>query len=290
MLGRSLGGMVVLPLVAVALAACGSSTPAGTTSRSGTPTAAPHTPSGPPSGPPSGSGTAAGDADVSGAITVTSVLCSWPGTSGPGIRVFAQPAGQTSSGVQLVILVQADAVNVKAATGSGTTYAQREFNGPGVSNFDETKGATVDATLTEDKAQGAHPGNIGAMSSLTMTVACGSEQPGTASVTVTGSTADGMLSGQLTSARVDCATYPQGKTADVTALTQVGGSSMLIIVGVTWAGITVAVDGRFYANTDPGTGTATSGGAHWSGDVTEQSSGATLHVSGDATCGSSTAT
>ena len=287
--GRSLRGIVLVPVLAVALAACGSSSPSSTTSSGGTPPTASATPA-PPSGPPSGSGTAVGDANVSGAITVSSVLCSWPGTSGPGIRVFAHAASQTSSGVQLVILVQADAVNVKAATGSGTTYAQREFNGPGVSNFDETKGATVDATLTEDKAQGAHPGNIGAMSSLKMTVACGREQPGTASVTVTGSTADGMLSGQLTSARVDCATYPQGKTADVTALTQVGGSSMLIIVGVTWAGITVSVDGHFYANTDPGTGTATSAGAHWSGDVTEQSSGATLHVSGDATCGSSTAT
>ncbi len=287
MLGRSLRGMAMLPVVAVALAACGSSSPASTTSSGGTPPTASPT----PAGPPSGSGTAVGDANVSGPITVSSVLCSWPGTDGPGIRVFAQPASQTPSGVHLVILIQAQTVNVKAATGAGNTYAQRLFNGPGVSSFDTTKGATVDATLTEDRTQAAHPGTIGAMSSIKLTVACGNEQPGTASVTVTGNTPGGALSGQLTSARVDCATYPQGKTADITALTQVGGSPMLIIVGATWAGITVSVDGHFYTNTDPSSGTATSTGAHWSGDVTDQSGGGgTLHVSGTATCGTSTAT
>lgn len=285
MLGRSLRGIVAVPMVAIALAACGSSSPTSTTSSGATP----PTPSPTPAGPPSGSGTAVGDANVSGPITVTSLFCSWPGTDGPGIRVFADLTNQPS-GVQLVILIQAQTVNVKAATGSGATYAQREFNGPGVSNFDGTKGATVDTTLTEDKSQGTHPGTIGAMSSIKLTVACGNEQPGTASLTVTGNVPGGALSGQLTSARVDCTTYPQGNNADVTALTQVGGSPMLIIVGVYWGGITVSVDGHFYTNTDPASGTATSTGAHWSGDVSEQNSGGTLHVSGDATCGSSTKT
>jgi hypothetical protein len=280
-LNRSLSGFLVALIGTVAVAACGSTSIGSTAPATASPT---------PAGPPSGTGSSVGDANVSGPITVSSVLCFWPSANGPDIRVFAQPMGQPSSGVGLVILIQPHTVNVRAATGSGSTYAQREFNGTGVSGFDGTRGATVDSTLVEDKTAGAHPGVIGAMASIHMTVACGDEQAGSASVSVTGSTPGGALSGRLTSPRVDCATYAQGKTAVVTALTQVGGRTVLIIVGVSWAGITVATDAHFYTNTGAATGSVSGTTAHWNGDVTDTSSGATLHVSGDATCGSSTAT
>ena len=282
MLNRSLGGILVALMGTVAVAACGS-----TSSGSTAPATAAASPT--PAGPPSGTGSSVGDANVSGPITVSSVLCFWPSANGPDIRVFARPAGQPSSGVGLVIFIQAHTVNVRAATGSGSTYAQREFNGTGVSGFDGTRGATVDSTLVEDKTAGAHPGVIGAMTSIHLTVACGGEQAGSASVSVTGSTPGGALSGRLTSPRVDCATYAQGKTAVVTALTQVGGRTVLIIVGVSWAGITVATDAHYYTNASAATGSVNGTTAHWNGDVTDTSSGATLHVSGDARCGSSTA-
>lgn len=268
-------------MATMALAACGSSSVAGGTPPTSSPT---------PSGPPKASGTAKGDANVAGNIKVSSVLCGWPETSGQGIRVFAQPEGQPPSGVQLVILIQAHAVNVRAATGSGATYGQREFNGTGVSEFDGAGGGKVDTTLTEDKAAGINPGTVGAVTSVTMTVDCANQQPGSAAVAVTGNAPGGPLSGQLTSARVVCATYPQGKTANITALTRVGGRTVLIIVGVTWLGISVSTDGHYYANSDTASGTASDTGGHWSGDVTEQSSGSKLHVAGDATCGSSTKT
>ena len=268
-------------LIAVFLAACGSSsTGAGSPSPTSSPT---------PSGPPSGTVATVGDANVAGTAKLSQVQCSEPSVDGPTIVVY----GLTPSGVSLYVTIQAHMVVVRAATSSGTTYAQREFDATaGISGFDAARGAKVDATLTENKAISDKPGTIGAVKSVTLSVDCANQQPGSASITVTGNTAGGALgTGPLTSARADCGSYPQGKTASVVALTKIGGKTALIIIGVTWAGITVATgDGHFYTNTSPASGSATDKGGHWNGDVTDPSSGTKLHVSGNATCGSSSKT
>ena len=309
--------VAMLAVTTVALAACSGSSRSATTGGSATATATPAPAGSPtatgsivggssrsaatgasatatatpaPAGPPTATGSIEGDTNVGGSVKVTSVLCDWPGTNGAGIRLFGQPAGQATGGVALVILVTAQSVNVRAATGSGTTYAQREFNGTGVTNFDAAKGGSINTPLTEDPAAGTHPGTIGAARSINLTIDCSGQQPGTTSLTVSGNTAGGAVTGGVSSARVDCASYAQGLTADVTGLTTVGGKSVLVIVGVTWAGITVAVDGHFYTNSAFTTGTASATGGQWNGDVTDQSTGTTLHVAGDATCGSSTKT
>jgi hypothetical protein len=266
-------------LMAVAVAACGSSSTGG-----GTPAA---TSSPTPSGPPTASGTTKGDTSVAGNIKFSSVSCNEPRVNGSAIRMFGQTAGQPANGLTLVISIQAQSVNVRAASGSGATYAQREFNGSGVSGFDAAKGAKVDSTLIEDKAAGANPSTIGAVTSLAMMVDCANQQPGSASLTVTGTASGGTLSGQLTSARVQCYSLQQGNSVGVTALAQVGGKPDLIIVSVYWMGITAANNAHFYINNDPSSGTATTTGGHWNGDVTEQATGAKLHISGEATCGSS---
>jgi hypothetical protein len=284
MLTRSL--VAILALTTLALAACGSTSSSGTSGTSAAPIGTPA----PPAASPKASGSTEGDANIAGTIKVTSVLCNWPGTNGAGIRLFAQPAGHPADGVALVIFVTAQSVNVRAATGSGTTYAQREFNGTGVTNFDAAKGASINTTLTEDPAAGTHPGTVGVARSINLTIDCSGQQAGTTSLTVSGNTPGGAVVGAVSSARVDCASYTQGLSANVTGLTRVGGRTVLVIVGVTWAGITVSVDGHFYTNSAVTAGTASATGGHWNGDVTDQSIGTTLHVAGDATCGSSTKT
>jgi hypothetical protein len=265
------------------LAACGgsstTSTGAGSTTGAG------------PTGPPTATVTAQGDASVAGTIKVSSVQCSEPRVNGPAIRMLGHPPGQTAGGIDLVMTVQAKSVNVRAAMGSGATYSQREFSSAGgVSAFDAAKGAKVDATLTEIPQSSIRPETIGAVTAITMTVDCANQQPGMSSVTVTGTTAVGDFDGKLTSARVDCGSYPQGKTVGVTALTHIGAKPVLIIVAVFWMGISVSSDGRYYTNTDTASGTVTGTMGHWNGEVTDAAAGAKLHVAGDATCGSSTAT
>jgi hypothetical protein len=265
------------------LTACGSSTaPTG-----GSTPSVSHT----PTGPPTASGTTTGDSNVAGAFKVTSVSCSEPRPDGPAIRMFAQPPGQPANGISLVITIQAKGVVVRVASGSGATYAQREFGSTGgVTGFIAATGGRVVATLTEIPASAVNPSTIGAVKSITMTVDCANQQPGTATITVTGSTPSGAITGLLTSPRVQCSSYPQGDQVSVTALATIGGKPQLIITSVYWMGISAAVDSGFYTNTDSATGTATATKGHWNGDVTYGASGNKLHILGDATCGSSTAT
>jgi hypothetical protein len=95
---------------------------------------------------------------------------------------------------------------------------------------------------------------------------------------------------QLTSPRVQCSYYPQDDQVSVTALATIGGKPQLIITSVYWMGISAAADSGFYTNADPATGTATATKGHWNGEVTYAASGNKLHIVGDATRGSSTAT
>jgi hypothetical protein len=268
----------LLAVAVLTLAACGSS--------SATSSAPPASPT--PSGPPTATGTAQGDAGLAGPISFSSVSCQNPRPTGPAIRIFALAPGQGPTGIGFVISISAVGVNVRVASGSGATYAQREFNGTGVSNFDAARGAKVDSTLTENPAVASKPATIGVLTSISMTVDCANQQPGTASLKIAGPTPNGAISGAVTSPRVECSSSAQGNAVVVTALVEVAGKPHLVIASTSYAGITVALDGHFYIDSsNPATtGSASTTGGQWHGTVKEASTTNTLQITGSATCGS----
>jgi hypothetical protein len=81
---------------------------------------------------------------------------------------------------------------------------QRVFTGSGVTGFDAARGATLDSNLRETHPAGAVPGTIGALTRVHGTVDCGNQNVGTSTVTVTGKTGLGTLTGPLESVRVAC--------------------------------------------------------------------------------------
>jgi hypothetical protein len=238
------------------LAACGGSSTTG----GGSSQANSHSTT--PTGPPTATASLAGDVSLAGAAKITNIQCGSPGLDGPGIILQGQANGFATNGVGLYITILAHKFVVRAAIGSGATYTQREFDGTGITSFDAVKGTKVNSPVTEDASAGLHPGAVGNVVRFTASVDCANQQPGTANITVTGTLPEGALSGTLASPRVNCASYPQGLTADVVAVTELGGKKALIIIGVTWAGISVATSGHFYVNPDPASGSATATTAH----------------------------
>src|SRR5204863_5777090 len=100
--------------------------------------------------------TLGGDAGLAGPIVTPQVNCFFPTVDGLQIAVLASsPDGSAIYRIG----VASDSVTVKLDTGSGADFNERGFRGAGVSRFDATKGATVDASLTED-------GNPGSLTSI----------------------------------------------------------------------------------------------------------------------------
>lgn len=118
---------------------------------------------------------------------------------------------------------------------------------------------------------------------------CANQQPGSTTITVSGSTTAGVLSGQLSSPHVICS---PGTSVVVHALAQLGSSSVLVIVAMQAHSVTIAGVGGYFKAPDAAATISATGG-HVSGDFTEQgvpaASAHTVHVSGDAVCGSSVA-
>lgn len=282
---------------AVALAACGSSSSSGVTPATGTPASTATPAATPTPGPSTVQATLVGSsAGITGALVVGNVhfvTCAEPSLSGPTIFAF-RSAADTSIGVLLTI--RQSTINVRLAQGSGTSYTAREFTGSGVTSFDARSGAQFSSSLTESTASGTKTGAIGTISSISGSVSCGSFKVGSASLTVTGTTAGGAVSRSLTQVRVLCGNNGQGLYASVGGLGQVSSAPAIISVGggVQGAPLFVGVQtaSAFYQfNTStPGAAIVTTTGATYNGTVTETSpvAGAhTLMVSGTATCGTS---
>jgi hypothetical protein len=177
-------------------------------------------------------------------------------------------------------------------SGSGATYVERDFAGTGVTNFDAAKGATIDSPLTEVPNQDAH-GTLGVLTSMSGTIDCGNQVPGSPTLTFSGPTPKGALSGGLSPVNVECVTNTFGKSVSVLGILQVGTTPTDMIMSVSPGTFSVyPVGAGFYRNTSTAVATLTATGAHIDGDVLEQNvaKGATahtIHVTGDVTCGTS---
>jgi hypothetical protein len=281
---RSIARSVAGPIIAcavLALSACGGAQTGGAVTPSPSPTPVP---------PAGGQLTATGDIQLVPTVAPSAVTCSFPSLDGPEILLFVQNAGQSMGGY---ITLSATQVFVRIGAGSGKTYTQRNFAGTGVTHFDATRGASFSAQLTDSSPPGQARGTIGAITSITGSVSCGTKQPGGGNITITGTSTGGAISGTLTSLLVKCT--PSTSFALINALTHIGGAPATVEIGgggqeIYFASFSTSSSGVFFSSSKPGLYTLTNGDVHWNGAVLTQSgagaAGHTITISGDATCGS----
>jgi hypothetical protein len=230
-----------------------------------------------------------GDAGMAGDGREPSVRCNWPDVDGSSIAVLATPPdGSALARIQL----RGGYVKVFLGSTSGD-YHERAFTGTGVTSFDSATGARIDSTLTEtDATAGTTAGDLGAITAIHGDVACGDQTPGSSTVTISGETADGVLShATLDPVRVECDATAQGNEVAAAGITTVGSTKVLVSIGLTSDGaITVdkALPSGHRRYTASGSATIASDGAHLSADAVEQGAPApmrTLHLEGDLSCG-----
>ena len=222
-------------------------------------------------------------------MTTIEIICGQPSLDGPQIFFV----GTSAAGPQIVLFLRAGYVEGRVGTGSGTTLKLRTFTGTGVTSFDAGSGAQLDSKLTETTAAGSAVGDLGALTSISGSIDCGDQLPGTASVTISGTSLAGPLDGALTATKVLCTFTSSGEFVNVSGLSTAGATPVLVFVTASSGSLQVAVEisdsGTFYAGKGAGFATVSPDGVTISGDVAESvKAGATphaLHVTGTATCG-----
>ena len=279
---------IILAAALVASACSGSAaTPSPSTSPSPTPapTAAPT--AAPTKGPATQALTVVGP---SGPVALASaaIRCDFPSTSGPLINVIAQPGDPNMS---VYVDVMPGSVSVRYDAGSGSTYVERDFAGPGVTAFDAATGATIDSALTETTAPGAASGSLGVLTSIKGVIDCGNQMPGSSTLTLSGATAKGTLSGGLDPVSVECVSDSYGPRVSVIGIATVGSTPTLAVVSISpnTFSLSLSNDG-FYRNTATAKAVLRADGATVEGDGVVQnppagSAAHTFHMSGGAVCG-----
>jgi hypothetical protein len=232
-----------------------------------------------------------GDAAIAGSVADPIVNCSFPTLDGVRITAFGQPRDPAAT-VTLSIAPKAVTVTVQSGTGPGSH--ERTFTGSGVTGFNATHGATVDAPLHETTRRGVTPGAIGALNHVEGQVDCGSQNAGTSTVTVAGRTSAGTLNGPLESVRVACFVNGDDNYVVVRGIGKVGTKRAEVFVTLQPArfivGVTPAGGKALAFSSDPyATSLPTDVGATVKGDAVEGNGPATggpsLHVEGGAKCG-----
>jgi hypothetical protein len=288
---RQWAALAVAGLVTAACSSPGSTAPSAsvtpsTAAVSTSPTAAPS------KGPATAQFTLIGTAGLTGPVTTTEIVCGQPSID--GAQIFFQ--GTSASGPAIVIFMGAGHVEVRVATGSADTLKLRSFVGTGVTGFDASSGGHLDTPLTETTGKGDAIGDLGALTSISGSIDCGNQQPGTANVVVTGLSPQGQLDAALTNVHVTCTfTTGSGEFVGVSGLTTTGTPAMPILMFVTGStgmiqvGVEARTSASFYNGKGAGLVTMGPNGAHMEGNVTESVAAGvtphTLHVAGDATCG-----
>jgi hypothetical protein len=282
-------------LAAASLAACGSSDsgtssgPGGTgTTPSATPRPASPTPTPAPAGPASAQIVLSGDPTVSGPLTLD-VDCFEPRLEGPSIAL----SGKLQGGVAVIMVIRDGYVDIRLLT---SQPSGREFTGTGTTGFDNGKGVSVSGPVGETTPAGGSKGSIGAVTSVSGSVSCGGEGPGTSTVRITGTTADGSVDATPAPVHVVCANGSSGLFVEIKGLTTIAGQPALILISLNQTSLQMSEivqgkPGHFYLLQGHGA-TMSANSGHVDSDITEQvAAGAaahTVHLAGDATCGHST--
>jgi hypothetical protein len=275
-------GAAILTAAALALTACGGGG-AGTSSAAPTPTPSPT-----PLPPAGGQFTETGAVKLVTTVVPTGVTCSFPSLNGPEILMQVASIDGTEGGY---ITLTANTVFVRIGAGSGATYTQRNFSGTGVTNFDATKGAQFNAQLTDDTPSGQNKGTVGTVTAVSGSVSCGTKTAGGGTITISGDSSGGPISGALTSMLVKC---PAGAAFSIiNGLTQVGSTPAAVEIGgggggPYFASISTASVSYFFTSSAKGLYTLGNGHVIWNNAVLTQTSpsgAGTITISGNATCG-----
>jgi hypothetical protein len=293
----------VLPatLIAVVVAACSaSSTPPpvasqgpapSATSVSATPSpASAPTPAAVPSSSaslPPASASLSLTGGLTGLLAGLQVTCDEPSLGGLVISLFGQTA---TPNVYTTITLASGNLLVTLDAGSGTTFTARTFKGAGVTDFDAAKGAQIDSSLAE-VASGSNPGTLPAVSAVKGSVDCGSQVPGSSTLTVAGNVPEGALSGLIDPIRVDCNPNAKPATVHAIGLVKVGTTPVVLVLQATAAGFsafvvpTATTKQHFFTTSDPTAATISPTGGHVAGSATESGTTNTIQLSGDLVCG-----
>jgi hypothetical protein len=291
--------------VALLAAACGASgtaasvlpgngsippTESAQASASTAPSAAPTpaTPA-PSKGPATATFALTGTAGLTGGVTVSRIVCGLPSLNGPEIEAL----GTTASGPGFVLFITANHIEARVAMGDGPTLKLRTFVGSGVTSFDPSAGTQLDSDLTESTSPGSAVGTLGALSHLVATIDCGNQQEGSASITITGTSKFGPMSGQISDAKVTCTITASGTFVTAQVLTMAGTTPVLVFVNAGPTMLQLVIEtvtaADVYALQGATAATISPTGAQFSADLTE--TGTTnpaprvLHVDGSDTCG-----
>jgi hypothetical protein len=277
---------------AVAMLACGEASPAKTPPAT-VPASTPTPTANAPTGPPTAQVMLVGAPSIAGAMHIDTVACSYPSVSGEQIFITGSPAASSATSIHLTL--SSGSVAVVADTGSGTSFHARTFSGTGINGFDAATGAQLTGALTETTPSGDNVTGVGKLTSITGTISCAGQTPGSSTMTLTGTLAQGAASGPLTDARVICTTAAGSPDDETFGIVQIGGSPELTIIFSLAGHFTVDLVptpnmGEFFTSAASATSTPTAAGAMVGGDATEQvAAGATahtIHVTGQSTCGS----
>jgi hypothetical protein len=241
-------------------------------------------------GPATASVAVTGTSGLTGSVTPTEIICGEPSFNGPQIFVLATAAGGSP---QVVLFITANHLEARVGTGSGTSLRLRTFAGTGVSGFDATTGAHLDGPLTETTPSGSAKGALGAITAVSGSIDCGNQQPGSATVVVSGTTPLGVLAPGLTSVHVMCTLAGGQQYVGIQALGTAGTTPVLVFVTLGPKAVQVAVEtptvGSFFSANGTTLATVTATGGTVNADVTETDKNSAvhhvLHVAGDATCG-----
>jgi hypothetical protein len=289
---------IALGLIAILLAACNASPSAAPSSLA--PSAAPVPASVPVVSSPSPSVAPLPTASVPPASATVTLGGGVKGL-GQGIQVSCQSpsldglliiltGATTTKDVFSTITLGPASIFVTIDSGSGTTFTGRSFSGLGVTDFDPTKGARIDSPLTAVTTS-SNPGKLPALTSIKGSVDCGGQVPGSSTLTITGTAAEGPITGPIDPIRVDC--NPNAKPASVHAvgLFKLVDRTAEVIFQATTNGFTAFIlpteitNQHFFTNTDPTTVSLSGTGAHVAGSATETGTTNRLQVSGDLVCG-----
>jgi hypothetical protein len=238
----------------------------------------------------------AGDTGLAGPATLTQISCNFPNSNGDGTITMFLLAKPADPNIGFNIRVSAGKITIDVSSGSGTAFRSRSFEGTGVIGFDAAKGVQIDTPLTETTAAGTDRGTVGAVTSVKGSVDCGNQTVGTSTVTFTGDTADGAVSGGPSPFRVECDTSAQGNFVTLVGVVMVGSTKAFFFTDFAPDSINIfetltgpPVVQHQYLVKAAGVSTLSATGAHVTGDLVEQnpSTGTahTVHVAGDVTCG-----
>ena len=301
---RAVAGLAICSVLAAALWGC-SSAPASTTAPSLAATAtatnaasaSPAASAAPVSSatsqpsvsgsprPASGTLTLVGDPGLAGDLTISGIRCQLPAVAGLTIAVF----GTAPNGVLAQVVLAIGSIAIRVYTGTGATATERNFGSSSLASFDAATGARLDTPLTP--VAGPNPaGTIGVVTAIKGSLDCGGQRPGTSTLVLSGTGADGAFGPAVNPVRVQCDTGP---TVQATGIVQVGGKAALALIAVRTGAFTLftSAGGQTHFYQAPATGvtalTATS--ARLDGDAVEAAAAGgtshTIHVAGDLTCG-----